>query len=293
VAHPSVLRVRFLTFLWARPGSLTSGGISQENDYNTSCVPEFRFAGMEYDSETGNYYDNARYYNPFLGKFMSPDPANAGAVPSNPQSWNAYAYVGNNPETLTDPDGRHQVCGDSSYSTDPQTGALIVNANCYDAPDNLWWGLWDAFTLIPRGAEVAFANIENLIPPLPIQLPHLDPATMTAIGAVAGMPEGAFEGVASSLEGEAGSAAEKAAASGARPFRSLGAAGARLTRQLMRTTNMTAEEAIAAFKQGSILREFPSQYLRSTLDQIEAAKQEGVPGARRALKLLFDARFDK
>ena len=36
---------------------------------------------------------------------MSPEPGNAGADPTDPQSWNMYAYVGNNPTTLTDPDG--------------------------------------------------------------------------------------------------------------------------------------------------------------------------------------------
>jgi len=83
----------------------------QENDYSTSCDPEYKFAGMEYDSETGNYYDYARYYNPRLGRFMTPDPSNAGAVAGNPQSWNAYSYVVNNPETFIDPFGRQtQTC---------------------------------------------------------------------------------------------------------------------------------------------------------------------------------------
>jgi RHS repeat-associated protein len=77
----------------------------QENDYNTSCEPTYKFAGMEFDSETGNYYDYARYYSPHLGRFMSPDPANAGADIGNPQSWNAYAYTLNNPTTFTDPTG--------------------------------------------------------------------------------------------------------------------------------------------------------------------------------------------
>jgi hypothetical protein len=40
------------------------------------------------------------------GRWISPDPAGLGAVdPSNPQSWNRYAYVLNNPAVLIDPLG--------------------------------------------------------------------------------------------------------------------------------------------------------------------------------------------
>ncbi|MGH9691919.1 MAG: hypothetical protein ACRD4C_12715, partial [Candidatus Acidiferrales bacterium] len=34
---------------------------------------------------------------------MSPDPGNAGADPGNPQSWNMYSYVLNNPLGIVDP----------------------------------------------------------------------------------------------------------------------------------------------------------------------------------------------
>lgn len=47
---------------------------------------------------------HARFYNPNLARFMSVDPA--GGDPANPQSWNRYAYVLNNPLRFVDPDGR-------------------------------------------------------------------------------------------------------------------------------------------------------------------------------------------
>jgi RHS repeat-associated protein len=61
--------------------------------------------GKERDSESGNDYFGARYYASSMGRMMSPDPANAGADPSNPQSWNMYSYALNNPLIITDPTG--------------------------------------------------------------------------------------------------------------------------------------------------------------------------------------------
>jgi RHS repeat-associated protein len=52
-----------------------------------------------------------RYYGSALGRFTSPDPENAGASASDPQSWNAYSYVRNNPLGLVDPFGEnYTVC---------------------------------------------------------------------------------------------------------------------------------------------------------------------------------------
>ncbi|MGH9771272.1 MAG: hypothetical protein ACRD4Q_06200 [Candidatus Acidiferrales bacterium] len=51
---------------------------------------------------------------------MSPDPGNAGADPGNPQSWNMYSYVLNNPLGLVDPSGLDTCQGwsDVNGSTD-------------------------------------------------------------------------------------------------------------------------------------------------------------------------------
>ena len=64
-----------------------------------------KFTGQVRDQETGLDYFNARYFGAALGRFTSPDPANAGADPMNPQSWNAYAYALNNPLVTVDPSG--------------------------------------------------------------------------------------------------------------------------------------------------------------------------------------------
>ena len=63
-----------------------------------------QFTGHERDA-TGLDYMHARYYNPFMGRFLSVDPA--GSNPYKPQTWNRYAYTLNNPLRYTDPRGLH------------------------------------------------------------------------------------------------------------------------------------------------------------------------------------------
>ena len=61
------------------------------------------FTGKERDQETGLDYFEARYYGSALGRFTSPDPL--GGHLYDPQTLNKYAYVRNNPLSLTDPSG--------------------------------------------------------------------------------------------------------------------------------------------------------------------------------------------
>ncbi len=59
----------------------------------------------DYDPETDEYNTANRHYSP-SGRWLSPDPAGLAAVdPTNPQSWNRYAYVMNNPLANVDPLG--------------------------------------------------------------------------------------------------------------------------------------------------------------------------------------------
>jgi len=73
-----------------------------------------RSTGKERDTESGNDYFLARYYNSNTGRFLSPDwSATEDPVPyanlDNPQSLNLYSYVLNNPLSRDDPNG-HADC---------------------------------------------------------------------------------------------------------------------------------------------------------------------------------------
>ena len=67
---------------------------------NPAADVDFMFTGQEQDKNTGIYFYNARYYDPVIGRFISPDPKISD--PYNPQILNRYSYVGNNPVNYTD-----------------------------------------------------------------------------------------------------------------------------------------------------------------------------------------------
>ena len=57
-------------------------------------------------STLGADYADQRYYNPWFGRFNTPDPSGMSAVdPANPISWNMYAYVNGDPVNGLDPSG--------------------------------------------------------------------------------------------------------------------------------------------------------------------------------------------
>ena len=62
-------------------------------------LKRYRFTKKERDEETGLYYFGLRYYAPWLGRWISADPA--GLV----DGLNLYRYARNDPATLCDPDG--------------------------------------------------------------------------------------------------------------------------------------------------------------------------------------------
>jgi RHS repeat-associated protein len=70
-----------------------------------SDVDPLHFTGKERDAATGLDNFGARYNSSSFGRFMSPDPDNASASNEDPQAWNPYAYVRNDPVNLTDPSG--------------------------------------------------------------------------------------------------------------------------------------------------------------------------------------------
>ncbi len=80
------------------------GQISKQEKYgNDFATAWYYFTGKPVDDETGLMYYGARYYNPKLGRFITPDTIIPN--PARPQSLNRYSYCENNPVNFTDPTG--------------------------------------------------------------------------------------------------------------------------------------------------------------------------------------------
>jgi RHS repeat-associated protein len=63
------------------------------------AITRLRFRGQYEDSETGLVYNRFRYYDPQIGRYISPDPQGIWG------GLNAFSYANNRPATAIDPDG--------------------------------------------------------------------------------------------------------------------------------------------------------------------------------------------
>ena len=75
---------------------------------NTGTVDlKYKFTGQEYDPDSKLYYFGARYYDPAIARFLSPD--SIVQSPGNPQSLARYSYALNNPLAYIDPTGHFSI----------------------------------------------------------------------------------------------------------------------------------------------------------------------------------------
>jgi RHS repeat-associated protein len=90
------------------------------------------YTGPQEDTTAGIEDFLFRQYSPSQGRWVSPDPAGLAAVDiTNPQTWNRYAYVGNNPLNATDPLGLY--CAVNADGTGTLNG-------CTQGAAGLGWG---------------------------------------------------------------------------------------------------------------------------------------------------------
>ncbi|EKF72844.1 hypothetical protein A11A3_16647 [Alcanivorax hongdengensis A-11-3] len=85
------------------------------------------YTGHREMRKTGLVYAGARWYDPSLGQFLSPDPVLFRL--SDPVSFNRYVYGANNPLNMIDPDGfleirAYKIQGRTEYSVQPADGAF-------------------------------------------------------------------------------------------------------------------------------------------------------------------------
>ena len=119
-------------------GKIRSGGIGVERS----------FTGQQKDFGTGLIYFNARYYDPDLGTFISPD--TVVPDPTNLFAYNRYMYVAGNPLRLTDSSG---------HVWETVVDAVSVGYGIYDIYQN---GLnWE------NGTSLAVDVVSTAVPFMP------------------------------------------------------------------------------------------------------------------------------
>jgi RHS repeat-associated protein len=130
--------------------------------YAKAGSPESLFTNQPNDEAPDLFDFLAREQHGIQGRWISPDPAGLAAVdPTNPQSWNRYAYVLNNPLAYVDPSGLNDcpdmksTCGDDPgidsgapgvdlfgdpVAVDPLQGCCVDPLPFIDLPNLLQFG---------------------------------------------------------------------------------------------------------------------------------------------------------
>ena len=85
----------------------------------------YRYRGYRYDTETGLYYLQSRYYNPEWGRFINND-SKAGSV-GELLGLNIFAYCKNNAINMEDPSGHREI-----YTTTLQDETSILRHASFD-----------------------------------------------------------------------------------------------------------------------------------------------------------------
>ena len=104
-------------------------------------VNPLRYRGYFYDTETGFYYLNSRYYDPATRRFISADDADILAVGQEElMNYNLYSYCFNNPVMYTDGNGEFPFFAITA-AIGAVAGAVVGGIVAASNGDNVWAGI--------------------------------------------------------------------------------------------------------------------------------------------------------
>ena len=237
-----------VTLAWLKPRSYIEGDILRRLN-GGAVLPKHSFGasvqGKTFDGEHGKYYFGARYFDPFFGMWMSPDPAG--------QFSNPYTY-GGDPINFVDPNGEFAFV---PVLISAAIGAIVSGATTYaNCSDKDGCG-WEALQMAGVGG---------------------------AAGAAGGAAAGAISGVSASAVGSVGlstqSGAFAASAGGAIEGAASGLASSAVTYSLTTDSWNFGEFALSSWvgcmsgyliggMMGSWRYELSENFRQQTIDVIE------------------------
>ena len=162
---------------------LQQGLGGRDNTYAAGAYPgvpdigPVKFTGEERDAESGLDYFGARYFSGAQGRFTSPDPKDFPSHYDDPQSWNKYVYVRNNPLRLVDPDGRDWLESVRAFVYSYFEPAIEAHRNNYDPQPPSTSGP------IPTMHDIAKASVETMAKGTNLIADAADMLDPTGIGA--------------------------------------------------------------------------------------------------------------
>ncbi|MBS1401534.1 MAG: hypothetical protein HPZ79_00915 [Oscillospiraceae bacterium] len=92
---------------WGAVTVKNASGALDNDDTSIGNMNPLRYRGYYYDNETGFYYLESRYYDPVVGRFISPD--SYASTGQGALGCNMFAYCENDPILYSDPCGTYRM----------------------------------------------------------------------------------------------------------------------------------------------------------------------------------------
>ena len=166
-------KVQVVSYTYDPWGKLLS--VTDTSGTDIGALNPLRYRGYYYDTETGFYFLQSRYYDPTVGRFINAD----GYVSTGQgiSSYNMFAYCLNDPVNHSDPDGNFCI---TACIIVIASGAVIGGAlgafNASATGGNVMEGMIEGTLLGAIGSACGFVSL----------LPTVSAAAAVAVATIAG-----------------------------------------------------------------------------------------------------------